>query len=75
MTSEPPLQKKWKGEGKKKKRQVEADTAESIPKKKKAKGIPSTALRRVPDAEPLPVLEVPPGAAPMAIEQRASLDK
>ena len=73
--SELPLRKKHKGEGKKKKRQVEADTAESTPKKKKAKGTPSAALRRAPDAEPQPVLEVPPGAAPMVIEQKSSLDE
>ena len=75
MASEPPPQKKRKGEGKKKKRQVEADTAESIPKKKKSKGATSTTLGRAPGVEPPPVPEVPPGAAPMAVEQRTSLDK
>ena len=49
--------------------------AESILKKKKAKGTPSATLGRAPDTEPLPVPEVPLGAAPMAIEQRTSLDK
>ena len=75
MASEPPPQKKWKGEGKKKKRQVEADTAESTPKKKKAKGTPSATLGRPPDVGSLPVPEVPLGAAPMAVEQRTSLDE
>ena len=74
-TSEPPPQKKQKGEGKKKKRQVEADTMESTPKKKKTKGTPSIDLGRAPDTEPLPVPEMPPGAAPMAVEQRSSLDE
>ena len=32
-------------------------------------------LRRAPDAEPLPVLGVPPGAVLMAIEWRTSLDE
>ena len=54
---------------------MEADADESILKKKKAKGTPSTALGRAPDAEPLPVLEVPLGAAPTAVEQRTSLDE
>ena len=75
-TSEPPLEKKQKGERKKKKkRQAEADADEPIPKGKKVKGTPSTALRRAPDVEPLPVPEVPPGGAPMAVEQRTSLDE
>ena len=74
VTSEPPLENEQKGERKKKKkRKAEADADELIPKKKKAKGTPSAALRRAPDAEPLPVLGVPLGAAPMAVEQRTSL--
>ena len=73
MTLEPPTEKKQKGERKKKKkRKAEADADEPISKKKKAKGTPSAALRRAPDAESLPV---PPGAAPMAIEWRTSLDE
>ena len=76
VTSEAPLKKKQKGERKKKrKRKVETDTAGLIPKQKKAKGTPSAALTRVPDAEPLLVLEVPPGAAPVAMEQRPSMDE
>ena len=73
MTSKPPPQKKWKGEGKK--RQVEADTAELIQRKKEAKGTPSTALRRAPDAEPPPALGVLVRAAPMPVGQKTSLDK
>ena len=77
VTSKPPPVKKQKGKRKKKKkRKAEADADEPIPKKKKAKGTPSATLGGgAPDAEPLPVLEVPPGAALMAIEQRTSLDK
>ena len=76
ITSEPPLEKKQKGERKKKKkRKVETDAAGLIPKKKKAKGTPSAALRRMPNAELPPVLEVPPGAAPVAMEQRPSMDE
>ena len=67
VTSEPPPEKKQKGE-RKKKRKAEADIAELMPKKKKAKGTPSAALGRAPNAELPPVLEVPPGAAPMAVE-------
>ena len=51
---------------------MEADTDEPISKKKKAKGTPSTALGRAPDAESPPV---PPGAAPVTVEWRTSLDK
>ena len=61
ITSEPPLEKKQKGEKKK--------------KKKKAKGTPSAALMRAPDAELLPVPEVPPGTAPVAMEQRSGMDE
>ena len=76
MTMGLPTEKKQKGERKKKKkRKVEADSDEPIPKKKKAKGTPSAALRRAPDVESLPVLGVPPGATPMAVEQRTSLDE
>ena len=75
MTSEPPLQKKRKGEGKKKNRQVEADTAESIPRKKEAKETLSAALGRVPDAEPPPVPGELVRAAPMPVGQKTSLDK
>ena len=76
MTSGLPMEKKQKGERKKKKkRKAEADADELIPKKKKAKGIPSAALGRATDVEPLPVLGVPPGAALMAIEWRTSLDE
>ena len=76
MTLGPPTEKKQKGERKKKKkRKVEADADELIPKKKKAKGTPSTTLRRAPDAESPPVPGVPPEAASMAIEQRTSLDE
>ena len=76
MTSRPPTEKKQKGERKKKKkRKVEADTDEPILKKKKAKETPSTALRRAPDTESLPVPGVPPGAASKAVEQKTSLDK
>ena len=76
VTSELSPEKKQKGERKKKKkRKVEADADEPISKKKKAKGTPSTALGRAPDAEPLPVPEVSLGAAPTAVEQRTSLDK
>ena len=71
MTTGLPTEKKQKGERKKKKRKVEADSDKLIPKKKKAKGTPSAALRRAPDAESLPV----PGAAPTAVEWRTSLDK
>ena len=73
MTSGPPMEKKQQGERKKKKkRMAEADADELISKKKKAKGTPSAALGRAPDAESLPV---PPGAASMAVEWRTSLDK
>ena len=76
MTLGPLTEKKQKGERKKKKkRKVEADTGEPILKKKKAKGTPSAALGRAPDAEPPPVPGVPPGAAPTAVEWRTSLDK
>ena len=76
MTSGPPTKKKQKRERKKKKkRKAEADADELIPKKKKAKGTPSTALGRAPDTEPPPVPGVPPGAAPMAVEWRTSLDE
>ena len=76
MTSGLPTEKKQKGERKKKKtRKVEADADEPILKKEKAKGTPSASLGRAPDVEPLPVLGVPPGAAPMAVEWRTSLDK
>ena len=75
VTSTPPLEKKQKGERKKKKRKVETNAAGPIPKKKKAKKTPSATLRRAPDVELLPVPEVPPGAAPVAMEQRPSMDK
>ena len=76
MTSGPPTEKKQKGEKKKKKKsKAEADADELIPKKKKAKGTPSATLGRAPDAESLPVLGVPPGATPTAIEWRTSLDE
>ena len=76
VTSEPPPEKKQKGERKKKKkRKAEADAAGLIPKKKKAKGTPSATLGRVPEVELLPVPEVPPAAAPVAVEQRSSMDK
>ena len=76
MTSGPPTEKKQKGERKKKKkRKVEADADAPIPKKKNAKGSPSTTLGRAPDMEPPPVPGVPPGAAPMVVEWRTSLDK
>ena len=76
VTSEAPPEKKQKGERKKKrKRKAETDAAGLIPKKKKAKETPSAALRRVPNTEPLPVLEGPPGAALVAVEQRPSMDK
>ena len=76
MTSGPPTEKKQRGERKKKKkRKAEADADELIPKKKKAKGTPSATLGRAPDTESLPVLGVPPGAVPMAVEQSTSLDE
>ena len=76
ITSEPPPEKKQKGERKKKKkRKAETDAAGLILKKKKAKGAPSATLKRAPNAELLPVLEVPPGAAPVAVEQRPSMDE
>ena len=76
ITSEAPPEKKQKGERKKKrKRKAETDAAGLIPKKKKANGTPSAALRKVPDAELLPALEVPPGAALVAMEQRPSMDE
>ena len=76
MTSGPPTEKKQKGERKKKKkRRAEADADEPILKNKKAKGTPSAALGRAPDAESPPVPGVPPGAASTAVEQRTSLDK
>ena len=76
VTSEAPPEKKQKGERKKKrKRKAETDTAGPIQKKKKAKGTPSATLRRTPDMEPLPVPEVPPGAALVTMEQRPSIDE
>ena len=76
ITSEPPPEKKQKGEKKKKKkRKAETDAAGPIPKKEKAKETPSAALRRAPDTELLPVLEVPPGAVLVAMEQRPSMDE
>ena len=76
ITSEAPPEKKQKGERKKKrKRKAETDADGPIPKKKKAKGTPSATLGRAPDAEPLPVLEVSQGAAPVAMEQRPSMDE
>ena len=76
MTLGPPTEKKQKGERKKKKkRKAEADTDEPIPKKKKAKGTPFATLGRAPDAKPPPVPGMLPGAAPMAVEQRTSLDE
>ena len=74
VTSKAPPEKKQKGE-RKKKRKVETDTAGPIPKEKKAKGTPSSALGRAPNAELLLVPEVPPGAALVAVEQRSSMDK
>ena len=75
MSSEPSPQKRLKGEGKKKKRWVEADTAESIPRKKEAKETPSAALRRAPDAEPPPASGVLMRAVSMPVGQKTSLDK
>ena len=76
VTSVAPPEKKQKGERKKnKKRKAETDATGSIPKKKKAKGTPSATLGRVPNAELLPVPEVPPGTAPVAVEQRPSMDE
>ena len=76
VPSEAPPEKKQKGERKKKrKRKVETDAAGPILKKKKAKGTPSAALRRAPNAKPLLVPEVPPGATLVAMEQRPSMDK
>ena len=76
ITSKAFLEKKQKGKRKKKRKgKAETDAAGLIPKKKKAKGTPSAALGRAPDAEPLPVPEVPPGAAPVAVEQRPSMDE
>ena len=57
------------------KRKVETDAAWLIPKKKKAKGTPSAALRKAPNAELSSVPEVPLGAALVAMEQRPSMDK
>ena len=62
ITSEPPPEKRQKKERKKK-------------KKKKAKGTPSATLKKVPNAELLPVPEVPPGAALVAVEQRSGMDE
>ena len=74
--SEPPPEKKQKKERKKKKKkEVEANSAEPAQKKKKTKGTPSAALRRVPNTELLLVPEVPPGAAPVVMEQRSSMDE
>ena len=76
VTSEASPEKKQKGERKeKKKKKAETDAAGPILKKKKAKGTPSAALGRAPKVEPLLVLEVPPGAAPVAMEQRPSMDE
>ena len=76
MTSGPSTEKKQKGERKKKKkRKAEADADELIPKKKKAKRTPSTALGRSPDAESPLMPGVPPAAAPTAVERRTNLDK
>ena len=76
VTSEAPLEKKQKRERKKKqKRKVETDAAGPISKKKKTKGTPSATLERAPNVELPPVLEVPPGAASVAVEQRSSMDK
>ena len=76
VTSKAPPEKKQKGERKKKKkRKAETDAAGPILKKKKAKGTPSAALRRALIAELLPVLEVPPGAASVAVDQRPSIDE
>ena len=76
VTSEAPPEKKQKGKRKKKKkRKVETDAAGLILKKKKAKGTPSATLGRAPDAELLLVPEVPPGAAPVAVKQRPSMDE
>ena len=74
VTSEAPPEKKQKGE-RKKNRKAETDAAGPILKKKKAKGTPSAALGRAPDVELPPVPEVPPGAAPVAMEQRPSMDE
>ena len=73
ITSQPPPEKKQKGERKKKK--AEANAAGLILKKKKAKGTPSATLRRALNVELPPVPEVLPGAAPLAVEQRSSMDK
>ena len=72
--SEPPPEKKQKKERKKKK-EAEADSAEPVTKKKKAKGTPSATLGRAPDTELLPVPEVPQEAAPVAVEQRSGMDE
>ena len=74
--SERPLEKKPKKERKKKKKkEAEAHSAEPAPKKKKTKGTPSATLGKAPDAEPLPVPEVPQEAAPVSVEQRLGMDK
>ena len=76
VTSEPPPEKRQKKERKKKKkRKAETNAAGLIPKEKKAKGTPSAALGRAPDMELPPVLEVPPGAALVAVEHRSSMDE
>ena len=76
VTSEAHPEKKQKGERKKKKkRKAETNAAGPIPKKKKAKGTPSATLGRAPNAELLAVPEVPPGAAPVTVEQRPSMDE
>ena len=76
VTSKPPPKKKQKGERKKKKkRKARANAAGPISKKKKAKGTPSATLGRAPDVELPLVPEVPPGAAPVAMEQRSGMNE
>ena len=53
---------------------MEADTDESIPRKKEATGTPSVALGRAPDAEPPPAPGVLLRAALMSVGQMTSLD-
>ena len=76
VTSKSPPEKKQNGERKKKKkRKAETDAARPILKKKKDNRTPSATLGRAPDVELPPVLEVPRGAAPVAVKQGPSMDE
>ena len=74
--SEPSPEKQPKKERKKKKKkEVEANSGEPAPKKRKTKGAPSAALGRASYAEAPLAPEGPRETAPVPMEQRSGMDK